>query len=154
MTTEPQPLSMGRVFAARDPVSQFVTALAMAINDLAVIDRHLHEAMDKGSAEMTFYFRVICGYFHELGLLFRQARRVTPVEGFVATLDDDAREDFTFICRFEGDLAPIRKAAFHFPRSAMSSSPRRSRASRTNQRGSSMRNAAGVWSLPITSRRT
>jgi hypothetical protein len=116
MTTDPRPVSIGRVFPARDPVSQFMTALAMAINDLAVMDRHLHEAMEEGSAEMTFYFRLMCGYYHELGLLFRQARRVKQVDRFVASLAEDAREDFTFICRFEGELAPIRKAAFHFPK--------------------------------------
>jgi hypothetical protein len=117
MTDEPHPLPIGRVFRARDPVSQFMTVLAMAINDLAVMDRHLHEAMDEGSAEMTFYLRLICGYFHELGLLYRRARRVQPIEGFVAGLPDIAREDFTAILRFAGgELGPIRTATFHFPK--------------------------------------
>jgi hypothetical protein len=117
MTDEPQPLPIGRVFPARDPVSQFITSLAIAINDLAVMDRHMHEAMDEGSSESVFYLRLVCSYLHELGLRFGQARRVKPVQGFVASLPDDAREDFAFISRLgQGELSPIRQVAFHFPK--------------------------------------
>jgi hypothetical protein len=116
MTNEPKPLPVGRVFPARDPVSQFAIALSMAINDLSVADRHLHRAIDTGSTELSFYFRLLAGYFHELGLLFRQARRVEAVAAFVAGLGGQARDDFDFICRFEGELAAIRTATFHFPK--------------------------------------
>jgi hypothetical protein len=88
----------------------------MAINDLVVMDRHMHDAMDKGSTESVFYLRLICGYFHELDLLLSRARRDQRVEEFVGALREEAREDFAYLSSFKGALGPIRRSAFHFPK--------------------------------------
>src|SRR4051812_38890048 len=80
---------MGEVFPADDPVAEWVITLALAMNDLTLVNAMSEK--DEDQPDRSFYWaRLALSHFAEAALFLEASREVPAVKSFVASLAPEA----------------------------------------------------------------
>jgi hypothetical protein len=129
---ELKPLTIGEAFPAGDVAGEWVVVLSMAMNDLATLDGRIHTALNQGTPDGNYFFRLLCGTLRELWRLFAIADRndlvARVVDGMASEAKDayaEVRELFTRPEANDADPSPrswaeqhlkeVRDRTFHYP---------------------------------------
>lgn len=81
------------VFPADDALSEWLTTLALAMNDIALVHVRLDE--DQDSPEKAFYWnRLAVSHFTEIGRFLNDTREIPEVKAFVDSLPVEVRAQY------------------------------------------------------------
>jgi hypothetical protein len=110
----------GMVFPTDDLLSEWVATLALAFNDLALVQDRI--VADAETPHRFFYWlRLAIAHFYEAAKYLDDTAEVDEVKAFVATLPAEAQQHYeTCLERYREQQTPVERlrnqAAFHYPR--------------------------------------
>lgn len=106
-----------------DLVVRWLTALAMAANDLSLLTKLLKDY--EGKPEASYFFRLSFGHLKEIAKVVGQAHNKDSIIKFLEEVDQRTRESYKELSEALSDfserslarsiLSPIRNEAFHYP---------------------------------------
>jgi hypothetical protein len=113
---------IGDALPSDDPVARFVVAVAAALND-NILAHTLFVEADERDGHIVYFFGLVSSHLYEAAETFLRAYREWPeVQTFVASLDQERRDEFARITELATLNAPwpgqrlkeIRNAFFHY----------------------------------------
>lgn len=128
-----EPLSIDDAFPIGNPAADWVMVLSMAMNDLVTLDGKIHDALDNGGPDASYFLRLLCGTLRELWRLFQVADENEQVGKLIDDLVSEAREGYDQVRELfvrpeatgddpdprswaEVHLKDIRDRTYHYPR--------------------------------------
>jgi hypothetical protein len=125
----PDPLHVlfriGDAFTPGEPISEWVATVAMAANDLAVVNGWLRQDDPRGGRD-AYLYRVGMGHFFEIGESLRAQGAEPSVTDFIESMGEEAdgyRAALDVHARWRPQLREIRNlASFHYPQAGSSRS--------------------------------
>jgi hypothetical protein len=117
---------IGDVLPVKMVVAQFLTGLAIIINDVTLVASHmleLHDRADRESGLNTYYLYLTCAYYREAAKYLDRMIDVPEVSSFLERLSPDGRThlallrdsvrpwDTSFV---KEKLEPVRNFVFHY----------------------------------------
>lgn len=107
----------GDVLPADEPLSEWLTVLAMAFNDLALVNDHLESDYDELHAYL-YWLRLGVSHFTEIAMYLERTQHVPAVEAYVASLPDEVRARYSDCLAIfnerRRELFLIRNSVFHY----------------------------------------
>ena len=117
---------IGDVFPHEDIVSQFLTGLCLAINDITMVMRNLSNTLEPSEDrynENLYNLYLLCAYYREAAHFLAKGLNILEVSAFLDDLSQESREKLETIkdsfTPWEGSfvkdkLKPIRDVVFHY----------------------------------------
>jgi hypothetical protein len=111
---------MSLVFPADDLLSEWLATLALAFNDLSLVNENLvedHEILHR----FFYWLRLAIAHFFEAGKFLDATAEVAEVEAFIATLPTEAQDHYrTCLEKYRSQETPVQRlrnqALAHYPR--------------------------------------
>ena len=108
---------VGEILPADDPLSEWLVLLAMALNDLALVNDRLERDHD-APHEYLYWLRLGVAHFFEAAKLLKRGRDISEVASYVATLPEEVRSSYDACVSIYderyAELKMMRDVLFHY----------------------------------------
>lgn len=124
---------IGDVYPADDVVSEWLSTVSMAANDLITV--HVLMAETEDESLRWYFFRAAVGHFYEVAKHLDETENVPEIKTFVESLPQPAREAHARVLALfrpqKAQISNLRNSIFHYPSMMNPQQPGTLRASRS-----------------------